>query len=348
MCRFCQPQQQGERVRIGLIGLGRIGAFHADTLSHHPQVDQLFITDALPGVAEAAAPKFDATPVADSEQLLASNLDAVLVASSTPTHLTLLRAAVAAGIPTFCEKPVAEDPYAAAELAEYVHQSGVPVQIGFPRRFDPAFVAARAALAGGELGWLTTIRSTTMDPAPPPPAYVASSGGIFRDCAIHDFDAVRWATGREVLEVYATGSNRGDAFFVDAHDVDTASALLTFDDGTLGVISNTRYNAQGYDVRLELHGSTASVAAGLDDGLPLRSTEPHVGFPAGPAHTFFMDRFAAAFRTEIATFLAVAAGEQASPCTVTDGLEASWIAEACTRSLHEHRPVTLDEIRPSH
>lgn len=334
-------------MRIGLIGLGRIGAFHADTLSKQAEVDQLLVTDAVPGVAEAAAAKFDATPVADSDTLFASNLDAVLIASSTPTHLALLRAAVAAGVPTFCEKPVAEDPHAAADLADYVHRSGVPVQIGFPRRFDPAFVAAKAALDGGELGWLTTIRSTTMDPAPPPPAYVAGSGGIFRDCAIHDFDAVRWATGREVVEVYATGGNRGDTFFVDAHDVDTASALLTFDDGSLGVISNTRYNGQGYDVRLELHGSIASVAAGLDDGLPLRSADPHLRFPAGPAHTFFMDRFAEAFQTEISTFLAVAAGKQTSPCTVSDGLEASWIAEACTRSLHEHRPVALDEIRPS-
>jgi myo-inositol 2-dehydrogenase/D-chiro-inositol 1-dehydrogenase len=186
-----------------------------------------------------------------------------------------------------------------------------------------------------------------MDPAPPPPAYVAASGGIFRDCAIHDFDAVRWVVGREVVEVYATGSNRGDSFFADAHDVDTASALLTFDDGTLGVISNTRYNGQGYDVRLELHGSAGSVAAGLDDGLPLRSADPQVRFPGGPAHTFFMDRFAAAFENEISTFLAVAAGRQASPCTLTDGLEASWIAEACTRSLQEHRPITLDEIRPA-
>ena len=333
-------------MRIGLIGLGRIGAFHADTLSHQAQVDQLLVTDAVPGVAEAAAAKFGATAVDTAEELLASGLDGVLIASSTPTHLALLRAAVAAGIPTFCEKPVAENPFAAADLVDDVRRAGVPVQIGFPRRFDPAFVAAKAALDSGELGWLTTIRSTTMDPAPPPPAYVAGSGGIFRDCAIHDFDAVRWATGREVVEVYATGSNRGDAFFRDAHDVDTASALLTFDDGTLGVISNTRYNAQGYDVRLELHGAGGSVAAGLDEGLPLRSADPHLRFPAGPAHTFFMDRFAEAFQTEISTFLAVAAGEQTSPCTITDGLEASWIAEACTRSLHEHRPVTLDEIRP--
>lgn len=332
-------------MRIGLIGLGRIGAFHADTLRRHDEVDELVVTDAMPGVADAAAGRLGATPVADAEVLLAQRLDGVVIASSTPTHLGLLRAAVAAGIPTFCEKPVAEDPYAVADLVAQIEASGVPVQIGFPRRFDPAFVAAKAAFDAGELGWLTTVRSTTMDPAPPPAAYVATSGGMFRDCAIHDFDAVRWATGREVVEVYAVGGNRGDALFAEANDVDTSSALLTFDDGTLGVVSNTRYNGQGYDVRLELHGSEGSISAGLDDGLPFRSADPDLAFPAGPAHTFFMDRFATAFQTELATFLAVAAGRQASPCTIADGLEASWIAEAATRSLHEHRPVRLDDVR---
>ncbi len=332
-------------MRIGLIGLGRIGAFHADTLSRHDHVDELLVTDAVPGMAEAAASRYGATAVADTEALLGSGLDGVVIASSTPTHLGLLRAAVAAGIPTFCEKPVAEDPYAVGDLVADVQESGVAVQIGFPRRFDPAFVAAKAAFDAGELGWLTTVRSTTMDPAPPPAAYVAASGGIFRDCAIHDFDAVRWSTGREVVEVYATGSNRGDALFAAAHDVDTASALLTFDDGTVGVVSTTRYNAAGYDVRLELHGSVGSIAAGLDDGLPFRSADADLRFPAGPPHAFFMDRFAVAFQTEISTFLDVAAGRRTSPCTVADGLAASWIAEACTRSRRDHRPVTLDEIR---
>jgi myo-inositol 2-dehydrogenase/D-chiro-inositol 1-dehydrogenase len=184
-----------------------------------------------------------------------------------------------------------------------------------------------------------------MDPAPPPVAYVAASGGIFRDCSIHDLDTVRWVTGREVVEVYAVGGSKGDAFIREAGDVDSASILLTFDDGTIGVVSNTRYNGRGYDVRLELHGSADSIAAGLDDGLPLRSADPAVSFPAGPAHRFFMDRFAEAFRAELKAFTEVVAGHRPSPCTVVDGLEASWIAEACTTSRLEHRPVRLSEIR---
>ncbi len=332
-------------MRIGIIGLGRIGAFHAAALDGLDRVDELVLADAVPGVAETAASGL-AAKVADSpDALIASGVDGVVIASSTDSHLELLRASVAAGVPTFCEKPVAGDPNAAGDLAAFVERSGVPVQIGFPRRFDPAFVAAKAALDAGDLGWLTTVRSTTMDPAPPPQAYIARSGGIFHDCAIHDFDAVRWATGRDVVEVYAIGANKGASWFADVADVDTASTLLTFDDGTIGVVSNTRYNAEGYDVRLELHGSGGSIAAGLDAGLPMRSADPDTDFPAGPAHTFFMDRLAEAFAREMTAFVEVAAGERPTPCTVTDGLEASWVAEAATRSWREHRPVRLDELR---
>lgn len=332
-------------MRLGLIGLGRIGAFHAETLAALETVEELLVTDAVPGVAETIGDQLGATVVPTAIELLALPIDGVLIASSTPTHLDLIRASVSAGLPTFCEKPVAEDPYAAKDLPTLVEGAGVQVQIGFPRRFDPAFLRAKAALDTGQLGWLTTVRSTTMDPAPPPAAYVAASGGIFRDCSIHDLDTVRWVTGREVVEVYAVGGTKGDAFIRDADDVDSASILVTFDDGTIGVVSNTRYNGRGYDVRLELHGSKDSIAAGLDDGLPLRSADPAVSFPAGPAHRFFMDRFAEAFRAELKAFSEVVAGEQPSPCTVVDGLEASWIAEACTRSRLEHRPVRLSEVR---
>jgi myo-inositol 2-dehydrogenase/D-chiro-inositol 1-dehydrogenase len=142
------------------------------------------------------------------------------------------------------------------------------------------------------------------------------------------------------VEVYATGSTRGDT-----GDVATAGAILTLDDETLAVVSNTRYNGRGYDVRLELHGSRDSIAVGLEDKLPLRSVEPGVTFPAGPPHQFFMDRFTEAYRRELAAFTDVVAGTRESPCTIADAVEAGWIAEACTLSLHEHRPVRLTEVR---
>jgi myo-inositol 2-dehydrogenase/D-chiro-inositol 1-dehydrogenase len=171
------------------------------------------------------------------------------------------------------------------------------------------------------------------------------SGGIFRDCSVHDFDAIRWVTGREVVEVYATGSARGDAVFADCGDVATAATTLTLDDGTLAVVSNTRYNPRGHDVRLELHGSKDSIAVGLEDKLPLRSVEPGATFPAGTPYVFFMDRFAGAFRAELAAFTEVVGGTRRSPCTVQDALETGWVAEAATLSLAEHRPVRIDEIK---
>jgi myo-inositol 2-dehydrogenase / D-chiro-inositol 1-dehydrogenase len=152
-------------------------------------------------------------------------------------------------------------------------------------------------------------------------------------------------TGQEVVEVYATGSDRGDPMFAEAGDVSTAAIVLTLTDGTVALVSNTRYNPAGYDVRMEVHGSADSVAAGFDANLPLRSVEEGVEFPAGKPYVFFMDRFADAFRTELATFVEVAAGTRPSPCTVDDAQETGWVAEAATLSLAEHRPVRIEEAR---
>ncbi|GAA2575511.1 Gfo/Idh/MocA family oxidoreductase [Winogradskya consettensis] len=332
-------------MRLGLIGLGRIGAFHARTLAALPTVESLVVTDAVTSLTKEVAERWDAEAADSPEALLAAGVDGVVIAAATDAHPALLLAAVAAGLPVFCEKPVARHAGDAAELLRRVGDSGVPVQIGYPRRFDAGFAAARAAVASGELGWLHTVRSTTLDPAPPPAAYIKGSGGIFRDCGVHDFDAVRWVTGREVVEVYATGSNRGAEFFAEAQDVDTAAVVLTLDDGTLALVSNSRYNQRGYDVRLELHGSVDSIAVGLEDRLPLRSVEPGVTFPAGSPYQFFMDRFGAAFRAELTAFTDVVAGNRSSPCTIADALETGWVAEACTLSLREHRPVRVDEVR---
>jgi myo-inositol 2-dehydrogenase/D-chiro-inositol 1-dehydrogenase len=332
-------------MRLGLIGLGRIGAFHARTLTKLPIVESLVVTDAVPTVTAEVADRLGAQACDSPEQLLAAGVDGVLIAAATDAHPTLIRAAVDAGLPVFCEKPVARSTEEAVGVQRYVEAAGLPVQIGYPRRFDSAFQAARDAVASGELGWLHTVRSTTLDPAPPPAGYVAVSGGIFRDCSVHDFDAIRWVTGRDVVEAYATGSNKGADYFADAADVDTASAVLTLDDATLAVVSNTRYNARGHDVRLELHGSKDSIAVGLEDRLPLRSVEPGATFPAGKPHYFFMDLFVAAFRAELAAFTQVVAGQRPSPCTVADAVETAWVDELCTTSLRQHRPVRMEEVR---
>ncbi|MGI5459901.1 Gfo/Idh/MocA family protein [Streptomyces sp. CA-249302] len=332
-------------MRIGILGLGRIGAFHAETLSGLDAVESLVLTDPFADAAKSAAERFGGEVVDSPEALLAAGVDGIVIAAATDAHPGLILAGVEAGIPVFCEKPVAKTMTEGVQVLKAVQGSDVPIQIGYNRRFDAGFVAARAAVQAGELGKLHTVRSTTLDPAPPPAAYIAASGGIFRDCSVHDFDIIRWVTGREVVEVYAVGGNRGADYIKEAGDADTTGAILTLDDGTIAVVSNSRHNARGYDVRMEIHGFTDSIAVGLEDKLPLRSVEPGVTFPAGTPHDFFMDRFTAAYRAELTAFTEVVAGQRPSPCTIEDALEAGWIADACTLSLHEHRPVTIAEVR---
>ncbi|MEU4422224.1 Gfo/Idh/MocA family oxidoreductase [Actinoplanes sp. NPDC024001] len=328
-------------MRIGIIGLGRIGALHAATLCGLPGVDSVVVTDSAPAAVERVRATLDVETVATPGEMLTGKIDGVVIAAATAAHPELIVAAAEAGVPVFCEKPVAATVREAVAVEQRVRGTGVPVQIGFNRRFDPGVVEARRAVHAGELGHLHTVRSMTMDPAPPSAAYLAASGGIFRDCAVHDFDIIRHVSGREVITAYAAGG----ASVAAADDVGTAAALLTLDDGTLAVVTNTRFNGAGHDVRLELHGSRGSVAAGWDERVPMRSAESGVSFPSGTPYRFFLDRFAAVYRAELAAFTEVAAGSRPSPCTIADGVEAAWIAEACTLSMREHRPVLIEGLR---
>jgi myo-inositol 2-dehydrogenase/D-chiro-inositol 1-dehydrogenase len=330
---------------LGVIGLGRIGAFHTETLSNLPGVDGLVVTDERPDVAAQVAAKYGVRAVDSVDALFSAGIDGVVVAAATPAHADLTLAAVERGLPTFCEKPVASTATESAEVAEAIARAGVPVQIGYQRRFDAAFAAAKAAVDRGALGPLHTVRSTTMDPAPPPMEYIAGSGGIFRDCAVHDFDTVRWITGQEAVEVYATGTAQGDPLFAEYGDVDTAAVVVRFDGGALGVISNARYNGRGYDCRLEVHGFNDTVVAGWDQGVPVRNTDARNDFPTGQPHHFFMDRFTEAFRTELSGFVDVVNGAPVRGATVADAVEVAWIAEAATESLRRSAPVRIEEVR---
>jgi myo-inositol 2-dehydrogenase/D-chiro-inositol 1-dehydrogenase len=336
---------------LGVIGLGRIGAFHTETLSGLDGVDGLVVTDERTDVTAAVAAKYGVKAVDTVEELLSSGVDGVVVAAATPAHAELTLAAVDRGLPTFCEKPIASTAAESARVADVILASGVPVQVGYQRRFDAAFAAAKRAVDDGSLGTLHTVRSTTMDPAPPPMDYIKGSGGIFRDCAVHDFDVLNWITGQRAVEVYATGTVQGDPLFSEYDDVDTAAVIVKFDGGALGLVSAARYNARGYDCRLEVHGFDDSVAAGWDQGVPLRNADPGnsgpAGFPTGPAHHFFMDRFTEAFRTELAAFVRVTRGEAIPGATVADAVEVAWLAEAATESLRRGAPVTIAEVRNS-
>jgi myo-inositol 2-dehydrogenase/D-chiro-inositol 1-dehydrogenase len=332
-------------MRFGLIGVGRIGAFHASTLRDLPAADSVVVADADATRAREVAGRLGLQAAGSVPDLLTAGIEALVIATPTSTHPDLIVAGIRAGLPVFCEKPVAADIAGTLGVIKTVADGADRVQIGFQRRFDPGYQRAREAVRSGALGWVHTVRSATCDAAPPPAAYIPASGGIFRDCAVHDFDSIRWVTGREVTQVYATGANRGERFFADAGDVDTACAMLTLDDGTQALVTCGRYNGQGYDVRLELLGSAASVCAGLDDHLPLRSAEPGQAFPAGPAHRDFMGRFRDAYAAELAAFGRVAAGQAASPCTLEDALEAFYVAEACELSRQRRQPVEVTEVR---
>jgi myo-inositol 2-dehydrogenase/D-chiro-inositol 1-dehydrogenase len=314
-------------------------------LSRLEQVSSLVLADADGPRAAALADRLGVDSVEAPDALFGAGLDALVIAAATDAHAALIVAAVEAGLPTFCEKPVAADVAGTRAVLEKVADADVPVHIGFQRRFDAGYVAARAAVESGELGWVHTLRAGTLDPAPPPAGYIATSGGFFRDCSVHDFDILRWVTGREVVEVYAVGANRGAEFFAEYGDVDAASALLTYDDDSFAHVAGTRYNARGYDVRLEVLGSQDSISVGLEERLPLRSVEPGVTFPTGVPYPTFMDRFRPAYVAELTAFTEVAAGLRPSPCTVADALETFFITEACELSRREHRPVTIDEVR---
>ncbi|MEU8265690.1 Gfo/Idh/MocA family oxidoreductase [Sphaerisporangium sp. NPDC049002] len=325
-------------MRVGLLGLGRIGAFHATTLAAHPEVGELIVSDADEVRAKEVAGRVGAL-VGD-----AFETDAVVVATPTSTHAELILRACDAGVPVFCEKPVAPGIEETARVVEAADRSGTLVHIGFQRRFDAGYAAARRALRSGEVGDLHRVHLLTADPRPPDAAYIPLSGGIFRDCHIHDFDILRWVTGREVESVYATGANRGAAFFAEAGDVDTSAALLTLDDGTLVTMQGSRYNGAGYDVRMELAGTRGTVVVGLDDRVPLTSAEPAAGFPSGEPWPDFGARFEAAYVTEIGAFLGSVRDGGQSPCTVQDALAALRVAEAAELSRRTGRLVRVAEV----
>ncbi len=330
-------------MRIGLMGAGRIGAMHARLLASLHGVDELLIADPIGERAAAVAAEVGGRHVPSVEALLAA-VDAVVIAAATDSHADLVRASIARQLPTYCEKPLAGTLDETVAVAELVEAAGVPFQLGFQRRFDDGYREARRMVESGELGTVYCVRVAGHDPAPPPESYIPGSGGLFRDFAVHDFDILRWLLGTEVTEVYADGGVRGFPVFAKYGDVDTAVATLRMEDGALAVLTGARHDPLGYDIRAELFGSRDSISVGLGPRTPMRSVEPGVPPPTGPAWPDFFARFAGAYRAELIAFLEVAGGTARSACTARDGVESLRVAEAAARSMLEHRPVALSEI----
>ncbi len=328
-------------MRVGLVGAGRIGVFHGQTLAANDEVSAVVVTDPLLERAEAVAADIDCK-VAPNAEAMIGDIDAMVVAAATDVHAPMMHLAADAGIPVFCEKPIAGDLEATGEVVNHIAAAGVPAQIGFQRRFDAGYRAAKEMVDNGSLGHLYSVRGNTHDYEPPPPGYVDS--GIYVDTQIHDFDILRFVTSQEAVEVYATGYFTTADEFGDDRPIETGVAVVTLSEGTRAVLSGIRHDPVGHDVRMELFGSGDSVSVGLHPTLPLRSVEPGGNQMSEPTPKTFLDRFAQAYRDEIQVFIDVAQGRAASPCTPEDAREALRIAVACNISRAEHRPVRLEEV----
>jgi myo-inositol 2-dehydrogenase/D-chiro-inositol 1-dehydrogenase len=331
-------------MRIGVIGTGRIGTIHARTLSRHREVGSLILTDVDPARAQELANRLGETAAPSTEEIFKWGVDAVVITTATSAHAELIGRAARSGLPVFCEKPIALDLPGSLQAIAEVETAGTILQMGFQRRFDAGYTGAREAVRSGRLGRLHTVRATASDQTPPPAEYLPISGGLYRDTLIHDFDMLRWVTGHEVVDVYATGSDAGPAMFRAAGDIDTAAAVLTLDDGTLATATAARLNGAGYDVRMELAGELDQVVVGLDDRTPIASTEPTGPPAATKPWTGFLERFGPAYEAELIAFVEVVVGQRTNPCDGREALQALRIAEACEVSRREHRPVRLAEI----
>jgi myo-inositol 2-dehydrogenase / D-chiro-inositol 1-dehydrogenase len=330
---------------IGVIGVGRIGRMHADLLARRvPGATVAALHDAHPESARAVGEALG-VPVAASagELLAAADVDAVAICTSTDTHADLIVAAARAGKAIFCEKPVSLDLEEVDRALSAVDEAGVPFQIGFNRRFDPAHASVRAAVAAGELGDPQLVRITSRDPAPPPVEYIRVSGGIFLDMTIHDFDMARYVTGSEVVEVFARGAVRVDPAIGEAGDIDTAMIMLVHENGCLTSIDNSRRAVYGYDQRVEVFGSQGMAAT--ENPLAhsgLIRTADGTREPVLPY--FYLERYTASYVREWEAFVAALSSGVTPPVTVVDARAPLVIGLAAQRSLREGRSVRVAEV----
>ncbi|MUG71174.1 MULTISPECIES: inositol 2-dehydrogenase [Paenibacillus] len=336
------------KIRIGIIGAGRIGKIHADNLLRLPQAEIAAVSDlfAGPELEAWAADRGIARVTKDSGDIIADpQIDAIFICSTTDTHVPLIKQAAQAGKHIFCEKPVSMDIHQTVEALEAVRQAGVKLQIGFNRRFDHNFKRVREHVQGGTIGDPHIVKITSRDPNPPHPDYIKVSGGIFMDMMIHDFDMARYVSGSEVEEVYAQGNVLINPVIGELGDLDTAIVTLRFANGALGVIDNSRQAVYGYDQRVEVFGSKGSVAVSNDHPNTAEISTAEGIVRDKPLH-FFLERYNAAYIEE--TQLFIESLTNGSPLIVdgNDGLQAELIALSAKLSYKLGRPVkTAEAIR---
>jgi len=327
-------------LNIGLLGCGRIGQVHALSIDRLDNVRISAVADAFEEAAQALAAQTGAT-VMESDAVIASpDVDAVIIATPTDNHYDLIHAAARAGKAIFCEKPIDMSADRIKDCIKVVEATGVPFLTAFNRRFDPNFATLQARVEAGEIGQVELVIITSRDPSPPPISYIERSGGIFRDMMIHDFDMARFLLGEEAVEVFAVGSTLIDPQIGAAGDVDTAAVTLTTASGAICQINNSRRATYGYDQRAEVHGASGMLQAGniLENTVQVANES---GFSSSPTKHFFLERYAAAYRAEMAHFVeAVAKGKHMS-LSVHDGLAAQRLADTAAESLVQGRPIAV-------
>ncbi|EGC99369.1 myo-inositol 2-dehydrogenase [Burkholderia sp. TJI49] len=327
-------------IEFALFGAGRIGRIHAANLARHPGAKLRYVVDRHAPSAEALAHTHDAR-TADIEHALGDPaINAVVIASSTDTHADLIVAAANAGKAVFCEKPVDLTVARSRECAERVRRAGVTCMIGFQRRFDPTFAALKARVARGEIGEPEMLIVTSRDPGAPPVDYLRSSGGIFKDMLIHDFDVFRWILGDEAQTLHATGSCLTDPAVREAGDLDSTAVTIRTRRGLLCQINTSRRAAYGYDQRFELLGSSGMLQAGNVRPTEVRAWSAH-GVATDVPEPFFLERYRHAYAAEIAHFVDALRNGTPVRTTIDDGLAALELAEAAMTSWRTGRIVEL-------
>jgi myo-inositol 2-dehydrogenase/D-chiro-inositol 1-dehydrogenase len=329
-------------LRFGLIGTGRIGQVHGANIAASPDAVLAWVCDPFIEGARSTADRLGGRVTTDSAEVFASgDVDAVVVASPTPTHIDLISAAIDAGIPVLCEKPIDLDITRVERLRDRGTASGVPIALGFNRRFDPHFAELHRRVAAGEIGALEQLSIISRDPTPPDPAYVRVSGGIFRDMTIHDFDMARFFVPR-IVSVTAHGANAFNAGIRAAGDYDTAVVTLRGSKGELVTITNSRHSAYGYDQRLEAFGSTGLLQVGnVGETLVARWGSDEVE-ARSPYLDFFLQRYAEAYRAELAAFIDLARGGERRSPGFDDGRAALILADAATASAVSGETIAVD------
>ncbi|MCJ1673832.1 MULTISPECIES: inositol 2-dehydrogenase [unclassified Rathayibacter] len=329
-------------LRFGLIGTGRIGQVHAANIAADPEATLAWVCDPFVDGANAVSARYGGTVTTDAAEMFASGeIDAVLIASPTATHVDLLEAAISAGVPALCEKPIDLDIARVDALLPRVTSSGVPIALGFNRRFDPAFAEARARVAAGEIGALEQLSIISRDPAAPPAAYIGVSGGIFRDMTIHDFDMARFFLP-DIVEVTATGTTTFDPGAREHGDFDTAVVTLRSASGALVSITNSRHSSVGYDQRIEAFGADGSIEV-ANALTSLVSVSNGTSVQAKPPYQdFFLERYAVAYRAELTEFIKLARGQESTSPTFADGRAALVLADAAARSAVERVSVSVE------